>query len=122
MQHHLQLPNAPDAPLVAPAKSRGDCFRAAADQRRPRETVKQKFLLRGWRHSAAAGLTPTSIELLVQLLDGAWWDGRWLGGSRVEVKSRSPASCRLPTTVRCLSRHLRMKALRRVSILSRDAA
>jgi len=63
-----------------------------------------------------------SIELLVQLLDGAWWDGRWLGGSRVEVKSRSPASCRLPTTVRCLSRHLRMKALRRVSILSRDAA
>src|ERR1700730_4447469 len=36
----------------------------------------------------------------------------WLGGSRVKVKSRSPASCRLSATARCLSRHLRMKALR----------
>jgi hypothetical protein len=43
----------------------------------------------------------------------------WLGGSRVKVKSRSPASCRLSAMERCLSRHLRMKALRRVSISSR---
>lgn len=46
----------------------------------------------------------------------------WLGGSRVKVKSRSPASYRLSTTARCLSRHLRMKALRRASISSRVPA
>src|ERR1700684_467397 len=37
----------------------------------------------------------------------------WLGGSRVKVNSRSPASSRLSATARCLSLHLRMKALRR---------
>jgi hypothetical protein len=35
-------------------------------------------------------------------------------GRRVKVKSRSPASSRLSATARCLSRHLRMKALRRL--------
>ena len=46
----------------------------------------------------------------------------WSGGRRVKVKSRSPASSRLSATARCLSRHLRMKALRRVSISSRVSA
>ena len=45
----------------------------------------------------------------------------WLGGRRVKVNSRSPASSRLSATARCLSRHLRMKALRRASISSRVA-
>jgi hypothetical protein len=35
----------------------------------------------------------------------------WLGGRRVKVNRRSPASSRLSATARCLSRHLRMKAL-----------
>ena len=35
----------------------------------------------------------------------------WLGGSRVKVNKRSPASSRLSATARCLSLHLRMKAL-----------
>jgi hypothetical protein len=35
-----------------------------------------------------------------------------LGGSRANVKSRSLASCRLSAIPRCLSRDLRMKALR----------
>ena len=39
----------------------------------------------------------------------------WLGGRRVNVRSRSPASSKLSATARCLSRHLRMKALRRHS-------
>jgi hypothetical protein len=43
----------------------------------------------------------------------------WGGGRRVKVKSRSPDSAELSATARCLSRHLRMKALRRVSISSR---
>src|SRR3989442_10170948 len=38
------------------------------------------------------------------------------GGRRVKVKSRSPASSRLSATARCLSRHLRMKALRRARL------
>jgi hypothetical protein len=46
----------------------------------------------------------------------------WGGGRRVKVKSRSPDSAELSATARCLSRHLRMKALRRVSISSRVAA
>ena len=29
----------------------------------------------------------------------------WLGGSRVKLNSRSPGSCRLSATTRCLSRH-----------------
>src|SRR6516165_9020250 len=37
----------------------------------------------------------------------------WLGGKRVKVNKRSPASSRLSATARCLSLHLRMKALRR---------
>jgi hypothetical protein len=43
----------------------------------------------------------------------------WGGGRRVKVKSRSPDSAELSATARCLSRHSRMKALRRVSISSR---
>jgi hypothetical protein len=44
----------------------------------------------------------------------------WLGGSRVKVKSRSPASCRLSGTAPCLSRHLRMKDLAaRLDLLAR---
>jgi hypothetical protein len=46
----------------------------------------------------------------------------WLGGSRVKVKSQSPASYRLSATARCLSRHLRMKALRQVLISLHVAA
>ena len=42
----------------------------------------------------------------------------WLGGNRVNANNRSPASSRLSATVRCLSRHLRMNALRRASIFS----
>src|SRR6266699_4112562 len=43
----------------------------------------------------------------------------WLGGSRVKANKRTPASSRLSATARCLSRHLRMKALRWPSISSR---
>src|SRR6266545_3309763 len=50
-----------------------------------------------------------SIALVVRTLR------HWPGGSRVKANKRSPASCRLSATARCLSRHLRMKALRRVS-------
>ena len=50
-----------------------------------------------------------SIALVVRALR------HWLGGKRVKVKSLSPASSRLLATASCLSRHLRMKALRRVS-------
>src|SRR6516225_7864607 len=46
----------------------------------------------------------------------------WLGGRRVKVKRRSSASSRLSATARHLSRHLRMKALRWVSISSGVAA
>src|SRR6266487_47055 len=49
-----------------------------------------------------------SIALVVRALR------HWLGGSRVKVKRRSPASSRLSATARHLSRHLRMKALRRL--------
>ena len=49
-----------------------------------------------------------SIALVVRALR------HWLGGRRVKVNSRSPASSRLSATARCLSRHLRMKALRRI--------
>jgi hypothetical protein len=57
-----------------------------------------------------------SIALVVRALR------HWLGGSRVKVKSRSPASSRLAATARCLSLHLRMKALRRAAISSGVAA
>jgi hypothetical protein len=40
----------------------------------------------------------------------------------VKVNSRVPASSRLSATAWCLSRHLRMKALRRASISSGVAA
>src|SRR5438477_10120596 len=46
----------------------------------------------------------------------------WLGGSRVKVKSRSPASSRLSATALHLSRHLRKKARRRCSISPGEAA
>jgi hypothetical protein len=42
----------------------------------------------------------------------------WVGGRRVKVKRRSPASSRLSATARWRSRHLRMKALRRDAISS----
>jgi hypothetical protein len=42
----------------------------------------------------------------------------WLGGNRIKVKSRSPASSRLSVTALPLSRHLRGKARRRTSISS----
>jgi hypothetical protein len=42
----------------------------------------------------------------------------WLGRRRVKVNKRSPASSRLSATARCLSLHLRMKALPRASISS----
>src|SRR6478672_4547760 len=48
-----------------------------------------------------------SIALVVRTLR------HWLGGRRVKVNKRSPASSRLSATARCLSLHLRMKALRR---------
>src|SRR3982751_4398028 len=51
-----------------------------------------------------------SIALVVRA------DFHWLGGSRVKVNSRSPASSRLSATARHLSRHLRRKALRRSAI------
>src|SRR6185436_17324960 len=51
-----------------------------------------------------------SIALVVRA------DFHWLGGSRVKVKSRSPASSRLSATALHLSRHLRRKARRRCSI------
>src|SRR2546430_4308487 len=57
-----------------------------------------------------------SIALVVRALR------HWLGGSRVKVKRRSPASSRLSATARHLSRHLRMKALRRPSICAGVAA
>src|SRR5450756_1339874 len=53
-----------------------------------------------------------SIALVVRTLR------HWLGGRRVKVNKRSPASSRLSATARCLSLHLRMKALRRTSISS----
>src|SRR5580658_8608741 len=53
-----------------------------------------------------------SIALVVRALR------HWLGGKRVKVKSRSPASSRLLATASCLSRHLRMKTLRCFSISS----
>src|SRR5207253_11232346 len=46
----------------------------------------------------------------------------WLGGSRMKVKSRSPASSRPSATALHLSRHLRRKARRRVSISAAEAA
>ena len=57
-----------------------------------------------------------SIALVVRALF------HWLGGSRVKVKSRSPASSRLSATALHLSRHLRMKARRRSSISVGEAA
>ena len=42
-------------------------------------------------------------------------DFHWLGGRRVKVKSRSPASSRLSATARHFSRHFRRNALRRSS-------
>jgi hypothetical protein len=44
------------------------------------------------------------------------------GSRRVKVKRRSPASSRLSTTERHLSRHLRRKALRRYSNLAAVSA
>lgn len=43
-------------------------------------------------------------------------DSHWLSGKRVKVKSLSPVSSRLSATALHFSRHLRMNALRFVSI------
>ncbi len=51
-----------------------------------------------------------SIALVVRA------DFHWLGGKRVKLNSRSPASSRLSATARHFSRHLRRKARRRCSI------
>jgi hypothetical protein len=53
-----------------------------------------------------------SIAFVVRILR------HWLGGRRVKVNKRSPASSRLSATAWCLSLHLRMKALRRTSTSS----
>jgi hypothetical protein len=55
-------------------------------------------------------------ETLVVEAPGDGLASFWLGGSRVKVKSRSPAFSRLSATARHLSRHFRRKALRRFSI------
>jgi hypothetical protein len=46
----------------------------------------------------------------------------WLGGNCTKLNNRSPASSRLSATGRCLSRHLRMNALRRAAMSSGVAA
>ena len=43
---------------------------------------------------------------------------QWLGGNCTKANNRSPASSKLSATGRCLSRHLRMNALRRVAMSS----
>src|ERR1700732_1244129 len=57
-----------------------------------------------------------SIALVVRALF------HWLHGSRVKVKSRSPASSRLSATALHLSRHLQRNARRRCSISAGEAA
>ena len=59
-----------------------------------------------------------ALELFVQTFDRVCCSRvrHWLRGRRVKVKRRSPASSRQSATGRWRSRHLRMKALRRVSI------
>ena len=76
------------------------------------------------RRAQMISLKKAALELFVQPLDrirgahAAPLARRQTG----EGESRSPASSRLSATARCLSRHLRMKALRRASISSRVAA
>ena len=59
-----------------------------------------------------------SLELFMQSLDqfDVRIDFHWLFGKRVKVNSLSPASSRLSATALHFSRHLRMNALRFVSI------
>ncbi len=68
-----------------------------------------------WQHGLR--LDPP-LELFVQTFDRVRCLAlrHWLGGRPVKVKRRSPASSRQSATGRWRSRHLRMKALRRVSI------
>jgi hypothetical protein len=75
--------------------------------------------VRRWQHGLCFD---PSLELFVQpAARSRWWCERchWLGGKWVKAKSRSPASCRLSATARCLSRHLRTKVFRRASTSSR---
>jgi selenocysteine-specific elongation factor len=80
-----------------------------------RLAVDRSFTLAG-AGTVITGRKDLSISSVVRALR------HWLGGRRVNVKSRSPASSKLSPTARCLSRHLRMKALRRASISSGVAA
>src|SRR5262249_61767037 len=57
-----------------------------------------------------------SIALVVRALR------HWLGGSRVKVKRRAPASSRVSATAPHLSRHLRVKGLRGPSVWGGVAA
>src|SRR6266516_7228653 len=75
---------------------------------------------------AAVSAEGSTVWVLIRRLNSSWRRSiacvvrallHWLGGRRVKVKSRSPASSRLSARARCLSRHLRMKALRRASNL-----
>jgi hypothetical protein len=64
-----------------------------------------------------------ALELLVEPFEALVVRAlRHLLGGKVKVKSRSPASSRLLATASCLSRHLRMKALRCFSISSEVTA
>src|SRR6266540_3320059 len=75
---------------------------------------------------AAVSAEGSTVWVLIRRLNSSWRRSiafvvrallHWLGGRRVKVNRRSPASSRLSATARCLSRHLRMKALRRASNL-----
>jgi hypothetical protein len=78
------------------------------------------------------GVEPGStVWVLIRRLSSSWSRSvalvvralfHWLDGSRVKVKSRSPASSRLSDTALHLSRHLRRKARRRCSISAGEAA
>ena len=73
----------------------------------------------GTKFEASVYLGPGYICYLVCLF-GAFMRAlfHWLGGNAANANNRSPASSKLSATARCLSRHLRMNALRRVSISS----
>src|SRR5437660_11441218 len=77
---------------------------------------------------AAVSADGSTVCVLIRRLNSSWSRSialvvralfHWLGGSRVKVKSRSPASSRLSATALHLSRHLRRKARRRCSDLGR---
>src|SRR6516165_5310897 len=78
---------------------------------------------------AAVSADGSTVWVLIRRLNSSWSRSialvvralfHWLGGSRVKVKSRSPASSRLSATALHLSRHLRRKARRRASISANE--